>query len=168
MATTAQPPASPRRGSAPRFGMAWVTWRQHRAGLAATAALFGGLSLYMLVTGLHMRSEFSALGLASCRHVTAGRCTPQLALFDTQDQLWRYVGEMLLLAAPVLSGVFMGAPLVARELSTGTFQFAWTQGTGRATWMIVKLALLGTAVTASAAAVSLMFSWWLAPFWGPA
>ena len=72
---------------------------------------------------------------------------------------------MLLLAAPVLSGVFMGAPLVARELSTGTFQFAWTQGTRRTTWMIAKLILLGTAVTASAAAVSLMFSWWLAPFW---
>ena len=33
---------------------------------------------------------------------------------------------------PVLVGVFVGAPLLARELETGTFRFAWTQGCGRA------------------------------------
>ena len=37
MATTAHPPAS--LGPAPRFGMGWVTWRQHRAALAAACGV---------------------------------------------------------------------------------------------------------------------------------
>ncbi|HEY5091708.1 MAG TPA: hypothetical protein VII60_00450 [Acidimicrobiales bacterium] len=32
---------------------------------------------------------------------------------------------------PVLAAVFMGAPMFARPLETGTFRFAWTQGVGR-------------------------------------
>ena len=34
-------------------------------------------------------------------------------------------------SSPALLGAFVGAPLVARELETGTFRFAWTQGTDR-------------------------------------
>jgi hypothetical protein len=37
MATTAHPPAS--LGPAPRFGMGWVTWRQHRAALAGACGV---------------------------------------------------------------------------------------------------------------------------------
>ncbi len=51
MATTAHPAAPLGRGSAPRFGMAWVTWRQQRAALAGACALLGVMILYMLVTG---------------------------------------------------------------------------------------------------------------------
>ena len=29
---------------------------------------------------------------------------------------------------PGLLGVFVGAPVVARELESGTYRFAWTQG----------------------------------------
>lgn len=32
---------------------------------------------------------------------------------------------------PVLAAVFIGAPMFARPLETGTFRFAWTQGVGR-------------------------------------
>src|ERR1019366_1181732 len=32
---------------------------------------------------------------------------------------------------PVLVAVFIGAPMFARPLETGTFRFAWTQGVGR-------------------------------------
>nr|MBW4078832.1 hypothetical protein [Acidobacteriota bacterium] len=32
---------------------------------------------------------------------------------------------------PVLVAVFIGAPMFARSLETGTFRFAWTQGVGR-------------------------------------
>jgi hypothetical protein len=34
----------------------------------------------------------------------------------------------LLQAVPALIGAFAGAPLLARELETGTFRYAWTQG----------------------------------------
>jgi hypothetical protein len=40
----------------------------------------------------------------------------------------------LLTLAPALLGAFAGAPVLARELETGTFRYAWTQGFGRWRW----------------------------------
>jgi hypothetical protein len=40
----------------------------------------------------------------------------------------------LMFAVPVLLGAFSGAPLLSRELESGTFRFAWTQGAGRTRW----------------------------------
>jgi hypothetical protein len=65
---------------------------------------------------------------------------------------------------PLFVGVFTGAPLLARELETGTFRFAWTQGTGRTRWVIAKLVLVAAVVTVAAGATSLTLSWWVAPF----
>jgi hypothetical protein len=53
---------------------------------------------------------------------------------------------------------------VARELETGTFLYAWTQGCGRLRWAITKLALLAAAPTAAARAFSALFSWYIHPF----
>ena len=60
MTTAAHSPAG--LGQAPRFGMGWVTWRQHRASLAGACGLLGVVIGYMLVTGLQMRSALSNLG----------------------------------------------------------------------------------------------------------
>src|SRR5262249_56197970 len=70
----------------------------------------------------------------------------------------------ILQVIPVLVGVFVGAPLLARELETGTFRFAWTQGCGRLRWAVAKLVLLAIAVTAAAGAFSLLFSWYYQPY----
>jgi hypothetical protein len=64
MAATAYQAAPPGRGSAPRFGMAWVTWRQHRAALTGACGVLGVMIGYMLVTGLRMRSALGAVWLA--------------------------------------------------------------------------------------------------------
>ena len=39
-------------------------------------------------------------------------------------------------AVPALIGAFAGAPVLARELETGTFRYAWTQGIGRWRWTL--------------------------------
>jgi hypothetical protein len=62
----------------------------------------------------------------------------------------------VLQAVPALIGVFVGGPLLARELETGTSRFAWTQGCGRLRWTISKLLPLAALVTAGAIAVSLV------------
>ena len=64
----------------------------------------------------------------------------------------------------MLIGAFVGAPLLARELETGTFRFIWTQGFGRARWAAAKLTLLAVAVTAAAGAFSVLYSWYIRPF----
>jgi hypothetical protein len=66
---------------------------------------------------------------------------------------------------PALIGAFAGAPVLARELETGTFRYAWTQGIGRWRWSLGKLVPLALTVTAAAWAFSLLFSWYNQPFY---
>jgi hypothetical protein len=60
--------------------------------------------------------------------------------------------------------MFWGAPLVARELESGTYRLAWTQSVTRRRWLSIKVALAGMTALAVAALASLLVSWWFAPF----
>ena len=70
----------------------------------------------------------------------------------------------MLQAVPALIGAFVGAPVLARELETGTFRYAWTQGFGRWRWTLAKLVPLAVVVTAAAGALSVLFSWYYQPY----
>jgi hypothetical protein len=154
------PPASGPR-PVPWTKLAWVTWRQHRVALVGVAVLLGGLGLYLLIMGLQIHSAYTAV--APCHPLGSAACEvasrPFSNYYHTAVDM-----ALILLVIPVLVGVFVGAPLLARELETGTFRFAWTQGCGRLRWAVAKLALLAIAVTAAAGAFSLLFSWFYQPF----
>ena len=59
--------------------------------------------------------------------------------------------------------MFWGAPLIAREIETGTFRLAWTQSVTRVRWLLVKLGLVGLASVVVAGGLSLMSTWWFSP-----
>lgn len=143
--------------------MIWITWRQHRGALAGIFALLGSLSLLLLLNGLAMRAALRDLGLTACHPMTMPRCAAQLNQFGAEYGGWAMYVPRFTEFAPMLIGAFSGGPLLARELESGTFRFAWTQGAGRTRWLIAKLALLAAAVTAAAAAFTLLFSWWYQP-----
>lgn len=42
-----------------------------------------------------------------------------------------YTGLLVVLAVPAVIGMFWGAPLISRELETGTHYLAWNQGVTR-------------------------------------
>jgi hypothetical protein len=67
---------------------------------------------------------------------------------------------------PVLIGAFAGAPVLARELETGTFRYAWTQGFGRWRWALAKLVLLGAVLAAATSAFGVLVSWYYQPYSG--
>jgi hypothetical protein len=159
VAAPAPPAGGPR--PVPWTKLVWVTWRQHRVALAGVAALLGGLAVYLLVMGLRIHSAYRAA--ASCHPIGSAACEVTTQPFSN---LYRTAVDvvLILLVIPVLVGVFAGAPLLARELETGTFRFAWTQGCGRLRWAVTKLALIAAAVTAAAGAFSLLFSWYYQPF----
>ena len=69
----------------------------------------------------------------------------------------------IIMLTPAVIGLFWGAPLIARELETGTFDLAWSQSVTRTRWLAVKLAVGGIAAMALTQALSLMFAWWAAP-----
>jgi ABC-2 family transporter protein len=166
MTTLTLPPTTPHPGHLrplPWRRMAWVTWRQHRLTLAGVGTLLGAAAAYLLVTGLLMRSDYAAV--AACRPAASQACTQVAG--DFLNAHVRTVGATLglLQVVPALIGVYVGAPVLARELETGTFRFAWTQGLGRTRWTVAKLASLALAVTAAAGAFGLLVSWYVQPIW---
>ena len=159
VAAPARPAGRPR--PVPWSKLGWVTWRQHRAALAGVAVLLGGLAVYLLITGLKIHGDYQAV--VSCHPAGSAACEVAGRPFAGDHQTAGYVVFIMMLI-PALVGVFVGAPLLARELETGTFRFAWTQGCGRLRWAAAKLTLLAIAVTAAAGAFSLLFSWYYQPF----
>jgi hypothetical protein len=137
--------------------MAWVTWRQHRAALAGVAVFLGALAVYLWLTGLQMH------------HAEAAYCHTAGSLGCAINFTGRY-GETAILVSialqvvPALIGAFIGAPVLARELETGTFRYAWTQGIGRLRWTVGKLVPLAIAVTAVAGAFTVLFAWYNQPW----
>jgi hypothetical protein len=142
--------------------MAWVTWRQHRVALAGVAGLLGALAAYLVFTGLRMHHAYTAV--AACRPAGSLACSNAIGDFDVAHWPTAEAIAVLLQVVPALIGAFAAAPVLARELETGTFRYAWTQGIGRTRWTLAKLASLAVIVAAAAGAVSVLFSWYFKPF----
>ena len=142
--------------------MAWVTWRQHRFTLAGVAGLLGALAAYLLFTGLPMHHAYAAV--AACHPAGSLACSNAIVDFDNAHWSTAEAMAVLLQVVPALIGAFSAAPVLARELETGTFRYAWTQGFGRARWTLAKLAPLAVTLAAAAGAFSVLFSWYFAPF----
>jgi hypothetical protein len=142
--------------------MAWVTWRQHCFTLAGVAGLLGALATYLLFTGLPMHRAYAAL--TACRTAGSLACSNAIGDFDNAHWSTALAVAVLLQVVPALIGAFAVAPVLARELETGTFRYAWTQGFGRARWTLAKLVPLAVILAGAAGAFSVLFSWYFAPF----
>ena len=126
--------------------MIWVTWRQHRVALASVDALLGVLAVYLWRAGLQLHHAWAAA--TACRPASSTACSTMISDFTFAPRPPRDDRPALLQAVPALIGAFVGAPILARELQTGTFRYAWTQGFGRWRWTVAKLVLLAVGLTA--------------------
>jgi hypothetical protein len=142
--------------------MAWVAWRQHRGAMAGVVALLGALALYLWHGGRTLHHAYAAV--AACRPSGSIGCATMTSDFISKYDHTATLIPALLQAVPAVIGAFVGAPVLARELETGTFRYAWTQGFGRWRWALAKLVPLAMTVTAAAAVFSLLFSWYYRPF----
>jgi hypothetical protein len=122
--------------------MIWLTWRQHRLEALSTSLIV--IPFLLVVAGLMIAGQpvFDQINHAC----PSGDSACALAMdaysrFATANTVL-YVA---LLALPLLSGLFIGAPLLARELEHGTDQLVWSQGITRRRWLFAKVALLGGA-----------------------
>jgi hypothetical protein len=140
--------------------MAGVTWRQHRISLAGVAVLLGALAAYLWIAGLPLHHAYDAA--VACHPASSAACQGLDSALDGMDNFLS--NGFLLQVLPVVIGAFVGAPVLARELETGTFRFAWTQGFGRWRWALAKLVLLAVVVTAAAGAFGALLTWYYQPF----
>jgi len=164
MTATALGPRRTRPGVPAVRGLAWVTWRQHRFALAGVLMVLGGVGLFMVFNGLAMHHVYTRLGLDTCGSLGGPSCQAQITAFEQDYYSWADHLPHLVMLLPGMIGVFVGAPLVARELESGTFRFAWTLARSRVQWIVTKLILLSVILTAFALAFSALSTWWFGPF----
>jgi hypothetical protein len=145
--------------------MTWLTWRQYRAQFAVGTAIMAALCLLLVLTGLQFVSQYHAIITQCASGINNGQngvnCSTGGGLF-TGGPTAGFV-SLILLAAPVLAGLFLGAPMVAAEFEAGTAQFGWMQGITRARWFAVKAGWLLLAAAAWGAVIAALTTWWASP-----
>ncbi|HWG15837.1 MAG TPA: hypothetical protein VG268_21435 [Streptosporangiaceae bacterium] len=122
--------------------LVWVSWRQHRATLIALGLLLAATAVSLLQAGLWIRGHQALAGWAE-----------------------NYQGliQWVLPLGPISAGMFLGAPLLAREYADGTTSFAWTQDAGRLRPVLTKILLLGLIVLAAGVLIGWLTQWSVQP-----
>ena len=112
-----------------------------------------------MITGVQMASQYhSALAACAANHSCANLSS---TLFLGSHAVGFLV--IMTLGAPVLVGLFCGAPLVAAEAEAGTTQFAWMQSVTRKRWLAVKIGWMLLAAAVWGGVISALVTWWEGP-----
>jgi ABC-2 family transporter protein len=133
--------------------MTWLTWRQLRTQTAVVYAAVAAAVVLVLLTGPHLADL--ARGNANI-----------FDLVSRTDRNLFYSGIALLAVMPAVIGAFWGAPMVARELETGTYRLVWAQSVTRTRWLATKLGLTTAAAVVAVGALSWAVTWWSGPLDG--
>lgn len=132
--------------------MIWLTWRQARTQILVIFGMVCALCIALALTGPHVADLADTDPTQFLSRLNTGSIERQI-----------YLLGQLLFVVPPLIGVFWGAPLIAREIETGTHRLVWGQSITRRRWLSVKLAILALAAIAASGLLSLAMTWWAAP-----
>lgn len=135
--------------------------RQFRPSAITAAIALAALVIVAAVTGPQLAHLYDTSGIGTCSKF--GDCTQLEAAFLIHDAFLEALLNFLVIVVPAIIGIFFGAPLVARELETGTHRLAWAQSVSRTRWLITKLGVVGVASMLCAAVVSITVTWWSSP-----
>jgi hypothetical protein len=113
-------------------------WRLHRWEISAVAMAAALLSLVLL----RVTIDLDALA-ATCRAATVvvGPCgspTEFGVVYHAPSKIPMSLALQATAVLPFAAGVFLGAPLLARELEHGTTSVGWTLAGSRARWLRVR------------------------------
>ncbi|WP_440103004.1 ABC transporter permease [Streptosporangium sp. H16] len=140
--------------------MIWLTWRQFRGSATMMAAALLVLVATLALTGPDLASGYST-GITACTQDDS--CDRFYDRFFGEYDLPFMAVSLVVLLLPALVGLFWGAPLITRELETGTHLLVWNQSITRGRWLAVKLGLTGLTAMAAAGVCGLAVTWWSAP-----
>ena len=112
----------------------------------------------IVITGHQVADQFHA-AQATC---AAGHGCRQLGGLFMGNKV---VGFLVIatLGAPLIVGLFWGAPLVAAEVEAGTTQFAWMQSVTRWRWLRLKVGWMMLAAAVWGGVISALVTWWSSP-----
>lgn len=132
--------------------MIWLAWRQFRVNLLAVYAALAVVAVLLLITGPNVADLYRTTGAEFFDALNT----------DRGNQRNYAIGILAMYVLPAIIGVFWGAPLVARDLETGTHRLVWNQSITRTRWLATKLLVVGVAA-AVAGTLSLAVTWWSDP-----
>ena len=119
--------------------MIWFTWRQFRPQTVIAAVALAAFGILFLATAPIITNLYA--NVAACQSDCDGVVSTFLTRFRSSSAFPSYLAALgALYILPALLGLFWGAPLIARELETGTHRLAWNQSVTRTRWLAVKLA----------------------------
>ncbi|WP_411137571.1 ABC transporter permease [Streptomyces sp. C10] len=144
-------------------GLAWLVWRQHRLFFGVLLAAVAGGAVWCAVLRGRTAAFIDAHHIDGCSMISlVARCDgTQEAVTEFRTIYGRalQLAEVGLLLLPVLIGLFLGAPLIARELEAGTHKLVLTQSVGPLRWLAAKTALPALVVLTATTALSVVFVW---------
>ena len=141
--------------------MTWMTWRQHRAAATIGAVILAAIAAALVWLGVTARSKVRHYGLTACLHNgTDSRPRSRTCNGNTTGSR---PSPRACSRSRCLAGMFWGAPLIAREIETGTYRLVWTQSISRLRWISTKLALVLGVTAAATLAVSMLAVWAFQP-----
>jgi hypothetical protein len=127
--------------------MIWFTWRQLRSQTVIAAAALAAFGVLLLATVPIITNLYA--DVAACHSDCDGVISVFLARFHGSTAFPVYLAGLgAVYVLPALFGIFWGAPMIARELETGTHRLAWNQSVTRTRWLAIKLAA-GCAIAAT-------------------
>jgi hypothetical protein len=134
--------------------MTWLTWRQFRAQAAAVYVAVAAFAVLLAITGPRL--------------LRLSRAYPDSLLdqLTRTDHYFYNAGLVVLALAPAIVGAFWGAPMVARELESGTHRLVWNQTVTRTRWLATKLGVTVLATVVAVGVLALAVSWWAGPLDG--
>jgi hypothetical protein len=115
----------------------WLTWRQHRSEALVLGCIVLAAVAGLLLLELAMSNAIVQLGLGTC---AGPACADAESYIKGQFGAVIHFGTVLLTLVPGLVGMFLGAPMVAREVDRRTHWLVWSQDVGRGRWLLVKSA----------------------------
>jgi hypothetical protein len=140
----------------------WQTWRQHRAEALTHGAIVLAAAAALVLVELTMVHAIDQLGLASCASMTSGSCGQAASTFLRQFAILS--PTVFLSLVPGVVGMFVGAPLVAREVDRRTHWLVWSQDVSRGRWLLIKSAGVLLLGSAGVGVFTLTLTWTLGTF----
>jgi ABC-type transport system involved in multi-copper enzyme maturation permease subunit len=144
--------------------MIWTTLRLQRLQLLTLlGALVIGAGVIVLLRS-NMIDALTSSQLTQCVTRAISECSaPDGAVkaFRTQWATPFETAQLLLVVLPALVGVFIGAPLFAREMEQGTHVLAFTQSVSRTRWMLSKLVIALAPALVVLIVLQYLVWWWL-------
>jgi hypothetical protein len=142
--------------------MTWIVWRQQRPAFTALAVGLVVAVAAILLLRAGMIADLKARDIVECVQQSLERCRGGAAR-DFRNSWYDliHVAQLAVIVVPALIGVFIGAPLFAREFEQGTHVLAFTQSVSRTRWMATKFVVAAIPAVLFVAVLQLLVRSWV-------